>query len=143
MNHETASPARVKDHKDADGAGPNPDDLHWDMRTGPDSLWNAEVIDILFMKLEDKIDKDKPHLPSQSKGYLLELLEEKYRWVNAVWKRAQPKKTEKNLDETPQDVEQRVLNRKAIELKMARTNGCHRVVSMHHASLFQFIIDEF
>ena len=143
MNHETASPARVKDHKDADGTSPNPDDLHWDMRMGPDSLWNAEVINILFMKLEDKIDKDKLHLPLRSKGYLLELIEEKYRRVNAVWKRAQPKKTEMNLYETPQDVEQRVLARKAIELKMARTNGRRRAVSMHHASLFQFIIDKF
>ena len=69
ISHETALPERVHDHK-VTGSGPDPDDLHFNMREGPNSLWNSKVIDILLSQLHQAREQDEWNLPERYNWYL-------------------------------------------------------------------------
>jgi hypothetical protein len=126
INHETALLGLVRDHKNGDGPGPDADDLHWDMREGPESVWNDEVIQILLTRLRER--KDGSRLPEQSDRYFQDILAEKYRQVRVIWNRAQPKKTDMGVYETPEDVERRLLARNEKDGKLARSKSRRHTV---------------
>jgi hypothetical protein len=52
ITHETVPAEQVVRFKDGEN-GPNPGDLHFDMRHGPETPWNTEVIEILLTKLKE------------------------------------------------------------------------------------------
>lgn len=129
INHETVLPDVVRDHNDADGPGPNPDDLHFDMRYGPESTWNTGVIDILLDKLRIRKIEEGWLLPERSDDYFKYLLKEKYKRVRVAWKAAQPRKTAMDIDESPGEVETRMLEKKETNLKYQRTKRRREAVS--------------
>ena len=77
ISHEIALPEHVRGSK-VTGSGPDPDDLHFDMREGPDSLWNSKVIDILLNQLHQAREQDEWNLLERSDWYLQALIQQKY-----------------------------------------------------------------
>jgi hypothetical protein len=133
INHETAAPALVLDHK-LGKAGPDPEKLQFDMRHGSDTPWNRTVMDILLVKLKAAREDEQWSLPEMTDAYFMNLLEERYRRARNAWMDAQPKKTEMGVDETFDNVEQRLLNKKEGYLKKVRTNRRRETVSTYIAS---------
>lgn len=128
MMHKTALPALVADYRDGDGAGPDPDELHFDMRDGPKTTWNAQVINILLLKLLSSEGKERG-LAEISDQYWRELIELKYKRVRGEWKKKLPKRTDLDVEETSKDVEEQLLDKKEKTLKDARTTRRRDAVS--------------
>jgi hypothetical protein len=116
MGINSADPELV----DAGMTGPDKSHLLFDMRQGPDSAWNNEVINILAKGVEKARAAYHCKTPPRSHAYLLDLVRDKYKRVRASWKRGQPQKTEADVAETPQEVEARLIVDKNHRLATAR-----------------------
>ena|ERR1700722_11265798 len=128
MGHETADPALVRAHKEG-LAEPDPNDLHFDMKAGPDSEWNTAVLDILLKTMKKMEKKSTLRYPHRSDAYFLDLVRDKYKRARSSWKRAQPKQTDMDIEETPAQVEDRLVTSKESQLKLARTRERRVAVS--------------
>jgi hypothetical protein len=120
VTHKSADPALVLAHSQGQAA-PDPKDLHFDMKAGPNSAWNSVVIDILVSKLEKRRGKAVYNIPQRSREYLEDLVRDRYNRVRSSWKRGQPKLTDAGVRETPEQVENRLLTRKDQQCLAART----------------------
>jgi hypothetical protein len=116
----TADPNHVKSFELYGFPAPNPDDLVFDFRNGPQTDWNKEVINILVRKLQTEMTK--------SEAYLTDLVEERYGRVRSSWGRGQPR-TYEGTSETPAAMEDRVRNVKEVQLKTARRRERRKAVS--------------
>jgi hypothetical protein len=81
----------VRQYEAGDGAGPDHGNLHIDMRSGPDSVWNKRVIEILLEKLIQKRDEDQWRLPKVSEHYFVDMLRDKVKRVRSYWAATQPR----------------------------------------------------
>lgn len=142
--HKTARPEDIVRYNAGDGNGPNPEDLHFDMRSGPESPWNTEVMEILLEKLKKKKQTENWSLPEQPDAYFRTLLQDKYKRARERWKTAQPRITDMNVPETSEQVEKRMAAKKEITLKdsrmLKRRSDVSRYVTMVTFPLL--IIDE-
>ncbi|TDL13165.1 hypothetical protein BD410DRAFT_847262 [Rickenella mellea] len=119
--HETALPELVLAHQEGMANDePNKDDLHFDMTAGPDSEWNAAVIQILLEKLQDACE-GVDGLDSRSDAYLVDILKDKYARVRAVYLKGTPRMKESGKNETAREVAGRVKRDKDSANKKART----------------------
>jgi len=128
--HETADAQLVCEWRDGQGSGPNPEGLHFDMRAGPDSEWNSEILRILLSKLKKRRAEESWDLPDRSDSYYLGLLQAKYKHARNACNAGQPKNTHPGQEESPEDVEMRLVLSKDIGSKRARTNKRRIEVSL-------------
>jgi hypothetical protein len=70
------------------GDGPDPDDLHFEMESGPDTMWNRRVLEILLERLKETSGEA---LPERSDEYWVELLGKRYANMRMPWQEAQPR----------------------------------------------------
>jgi hypothetical protein len=117
----TADPNHVRAFEAYGHPAPNPAELVFDFRSGPQSTWNREVINILVWKLQMDLSK--------SEAYLVDIVEERYGRVRASWKRGQPRTTDEGISETPGAMEVRVQRDKEDQLKNARKRERRKTVS--------------
>jgi hypothetical protein len=125
--HESADPALVEAHQEGK-AMPNKHDLRFDMTSGADSKWNEAVIDILLSTMKKHHKKSPIRLPKRSDQYLRDMIYEKYKRVQKAWKSGQPKAMDDGV-EGPEEVEKRLLNKKELQLAIARERGRRVLVS--------------
>jgi hypothetical protein len=107
ITHETADETNIQRHADDEGDGPDPDDLHFDMTSGPGSVWNREVLYLLLEKLREEEEEDA-EIPNRTDAYLMNLLSNRFTAVQRPWKQAQKGETSSGALETTQEVAKRV-----------------------------------
>jgi hypothetical protein len=100
------------------------------MRSGPDSVWNKRVIEILLEKLIQKGDEDQWRLPKVSERYFVDMLRDKVKRVRSYWAATQPRITATGDREAPVDVEERLNERYKLSRSYARVNQRRRNVSI-------------
>ena len=97
-----------------EGEGPNPDDLHIDIKGIISSKWNNAVIDILLEKLLQK--KADPEywgdMPEKSDMYFEDLILQKLTRARSSWRNAQPHLNEEGELESIDEVEKRMITTK-------------------------------
>lgn len=128
LGHQSADPALVRAFKEG-LVNLDQEDLHFDMREGPDSDWNGAVMDILVRKLEKASKTSGYKLPSRSKAYYLDLVRDRYKRARAAWRRAQPRTTDMDVLESPKEVESRLVASKDHQLATARSRERRVAVS--------------
>ncbi|KAF8530150.1 hypothetical protein BU17DRAFT_35500, partial [Hysterangium stoloniferum] len=116
--HQTMPAEQVFHFKDGEN-GPKPGGLHFDMQHGPETPWNTEVIEILLTKLKEMDVKENWGLPDKD-DYLKTLLRAKYKWARPSWIDAQPRLMEMNVQETLDEVDNRMTAKKDVALRYAR-----------------------
>jgi|HubBroStandDraft_6_1064221.scaffolds.fasta_scaffold219245_2 hypothetical protein len=135
---ESADPALVRAHKDG-SAKPDESDLRFDMREGPDSMWNSAVIDILVKKVQKAHKKSRYVIPERSRAYFLDLVQDKFKRARRSWKRGQAQLTEADVLETPEEVEARLVADKTRRLMNVRTR--ERRVQVSELSFAKAVIE--
>jgi hypothetical protein len=112
MDHKSANESDVRDYAKDMEDGPNPEDLHFDMTTGPDSVWNRRVLELLLEKLkEDNSDT----LPARSDAYWIDLLAKRFINLRTSWNKGQRKMKPSGELETPEEVEDRLATSVAMD----------------------------
>ena len=117
--HESADKDLVRQHEEG-LAKLDKNNLHFDMTQGPDSLWNAAVIDILVKKLMKAHGKSREYLPEQPEEYFLDMVRGRYSRARNSWRRAQPWLNDDERRETAEEVETRLLSVKEKEKSTSR-----------------------
>jgi len=105
MGHQSANESDVQDYANDMVDGPNPEDLHFDMTTGPDSVWNRRVLELLLEKLKEE---DGDMLPARSDAYWIDLLAKRFINLWTPWNKGQRKMKPSGELETPEEVEDRL-----------------------------------
>ena len=125
--HEPATPEKISAfNRSADGSGPNPDDLHVDMRGKITSKWNIAVIQILLALVFVQLEEDSSWLPKVSEALLRTRIRERLEAARSTWRATQPKIGEDGKRETVQQVEDRVIREKTAKEAANRT-GTRRI----------------
>jgi hypothetical protein len=120
MLHELPSITEVQEYENDEGMGPNCDDLHLDLRHGPESTWNSEIIEILLEKLTKKQADERWCLPKVSERYLADLLRSKFKRAKGFWMAAQPRIGANGERETPVEAEARLNVKGSVTSKLGR-----------------------
>ena len=95
-----------------DGAGPDPDNLAFDLAHGTTSLWNSAVVEILLRMFQKRSSEEK-WLVTKPDNYVRLDLKNRYKKLRTAWLRGQPKLTRNGVLETPAEVEARLLEQMA------------------------------
>lgn len=128
--HEPPSGDTICQFNDSGGAGPDPDDLHVDMKGSISSKWNIAVIQILLALVIDELkDEDAKWLPKISDGFLRSRIRKRIENGRAFWHKTEPKVAEDGTVETAQEVEDRLVKDKAIADAKARAHARRITVS--------------
>ena len=112
--HEPPTHEKIHRFKRGEGEGPNPDDLHIDMKGSISSEWNNAVVDILLEKLlEKKADPEYwGDMPGKSDMYFEDLILQKLTRARSSWRNAQPHLNEEGELESIDEVEKRMITTK-------------------------------
>jgi hypothetical protein len=112
--HEPPSHEEIRNFDREEGDGPNPDDLHIDMKGNISSKWNNAVVEILLEKLLQK--KADPEywgdMPEKSDMYFEDLILQKLTRARSSWRNAQPHLNEEGELESIDEVEKRMITTK-------------------------------
>ena len=127
--YNSAPPAIIQAYNDGDGNGPDPDDLQLDMTGGAESQWNKAALGILLEKFKETRRAERWPLPDRSDSYLADLIRERYKRAAAVWKNSQRRTTSSGRLETWEQVENRLVAKKDIQLATNRHGTRRRSVS--------------
>lgn len=118
IGHEGADNEQIRAFNDAQGgAGPDLEDLHFDLHGGLLSYWNQEIFRLLldFMR-EEKQD----NLPSDE--YIQQVLHHRYKKLMIEWAEGQAKITVDGTAEDSDEVETRILEKEQCSRKKKRQN---------------------
>jgi hypothetical protein len=127
--HNSTLPEIARAYNEGEGDGPDSDDLHIDMIGGVNSKWNKEVLHILLAKLKHTRKVEKWALPKRSDSYFAELLKDRYKRAVNVWQRSQRGTNGSGELETWDEVEQRLVAQKEVQLLVNRHTTRRRNVS--------------
>lgn len=72
------------------------------------SLWNSKVLELLLQELQQRC-KDEDWPIKKTDSYLREVLQNRYKKLRTIWTKAQPKLTKNGVQETPEEVEVRLV----------------------------------
>lgn len=92
----------MNDYVEDIGDGPDPEDLHFEMTCGPDSVWNRRVLELLLEKLKEE---DGDELPERSDAYWLDIMAKRFTSLRTPWTKAQRRITSSGELETPEEVD--------------------------------------
>lgn len=114
----------LEEFMDDDDKGPDPEDLHIDLRHKLTSNWNKAVIKIMVDAVrhyweEDKDDKFES-LTERSNDYIQELVIQRLEHLRWIWRKAQPKVKEDGEVECPTEIEERMAIERDNAEKVAR-----------------------
>ncbi|KAG6372843.1 hypothetical protein JVT61DRAFT_7270 [Boletus reticuloceps] len=135
--YDPADPRDVYAYEFEDGLGPDVDRPSFDLLHGPTSTWNKAVIEILLHEFQ-AVCQSQGWPFCRSNNYIRVLIIEHYKRLRTVWRKAQPKLTEKGVLETPSEMEDRLIAERNAVLKASRQttrrrNTCiRRVVVLEH-----------
>jgi hypothetical protein len=109
--HKPPSHEEIHSFNRGEGEGPNPDDLHIDMRGNISSKWNNAVVDILLERLlQKKVDPEYwGDMPEKSDEYFEDLILQKLTRARSNWRNAQPHLNEEGELESIGEVERRMI----------------------------------
>ncbi|KAI6095071.1 hypothetical protein F5141DRAFT_967601, partial [Pisolithus sp. B1] len=110
-----------------DGPGPDANAPAFDLMHSPSSLWNGAIIDSVLQELQTRC-RDENWPIHRSDTYLRALIVDRYRRLRTVWRKAQPKLTEKGTLETPAETETRLVAERETVLKANRQTTRRRNV---------------
>ncbi|KAI6017279.1 hypothetical protein BKA83DRAFT_4017323, partial [Pisolithus microcarpus] len=102
-----------------DGPGPDVNSPVFDLMHSPSSLWNGAIIDNILQDLQMRCRNENWPI-HRSDTYLRTLVVDRYRRLRTVWRKAQPKLTEKGTLETPAETETRLVAERETLLKANR-----------------------
>jgi hypothetical protein len=121
-NHISTGRQAVHDFENGRGIGPDPEDLHFNMRGPFNSAWNEAVIGILVEKFQRLRDAQVValRLPGRSTAYVSALLVEKFKRCRGFWTAYRPGFSATGQMETPEEVEVQVTTKKEAALKTQR-----------------------
>lgn len=127
IGYESADPRDVHAHEYEDGPGPDANAPAFDLMHGPSSLWNGAIIDSVLQELQTRC-RDENWPIHRSDTYLRALIVDRYRRLRTVWRKAQPKLTEKGTLETPAETETQLVAERETVLKANRqtTRRCNK-----------------
>ncbi|KAI6125112.1 hypothetical protein EDD16DRAFT_490937 [Pisolithus croceorrhizus] len=127
IGYESADPRDVHAHEYEDGPGPDANAPAFDLMHGPSSLWNGAIIDSVLQELQTRC-RDENWPIHRSDTYLRALIVDRYRRLRTVWRKAQPKLTEKGTLETPAETETQLVAERETVLKANRqtTRRCNQ-----------------
>jgi hypothetical protein len=118
ITHEPAHPGDIRAFADGQGAGPNLENLHFDMVGGLKSSWNRRLFELLSNQLSEECENEE--IPGRSDLYRMDLIEERFKRLKTVWNTGVPQTNELGITESSADVEGRLEARKQDQLKRAR-----------------------
>jgi hypothetical protein len=107
----------VQDYCEDRGDGPDPDDLHFDMANGPDSVWNKAVLERLLEKLREENDNE---FPQRSDAYWINILGDRFTNLRPPWNKGQRRMKPSGELETPEELEERVTQSAQLDKKRDR-----------------------
>lgn len=141
--HEPPSHEEIHGFKRGEREGPNPDDLHIDMKGNISSKWNNAVVDILLEKLLQK--KSDPEywgdMPEKSDMYFEDLILLKLTRARSSWRNAQPHLNEEGELESINEVEDRMITTKKERDRAGRAYTRRMTVSGYALAVQTLIID--
>jgi hypothetical protein len=105
ISHETANPTDINDYLQDIGDGPDPEDLHFDMISGPDSVWNRRMLQLLLEKLKEE---DRDDLPERSDEYWIDLMAKRFTNLQPTWRKGQRRMKPCGGMESAEEVQNRV-----------------------------------
>jgi hypothetical protein len=129
VTHDTVSDAvlRLFEADDTSESGPDLDDLRLDFKGPLHSEWNQAAARLLSQELRRR--KDQYPLPIRSDAYLEDLFLEKIKRLRTIWRDAQPRKSVDGTDETTDQLENRLVNKKITVSKAVRHTSRRENVS--------------
>lgn len=112
-----------------EGDGPDPENLCFEM-TGPkDSAWNQRVVDLLLKKFREVEKEEDWSIPDRSDVYVKNLIQEKFKRIRTIWRKAQLRTKESGELEDEEEWERRASSEQMEQLKKARHLTRRRAVS--------------
>jgi hypothetical protein len=100
--------------------GPDLADLHFDVKQGMRSDWNRKALQLMQAEFCRQLEETYENVPTRSAQYFEELIRERFQRLAGLWKRGQPQTTSGGEVESHEDVEQRMMEDKDIDLKACR-----------------------
>ncbi|KIK20280.1 hypothetical protein PISMIDRAFT_13113 [Pisolithus microcarpus 441] len=119
IGYESADPRDVHASEYEDGPGPDMNSPVFDLMHSPSSLWNGAIIDNILQDLQTRCRNENWPI-HRSDTYLRTLVVDRYRRLRTVWRKAQPKLTEKGTLEMPAETETRLVAERETLLKANR-----------------------
>jgi hypothetical protein len=105
------------------GPGPDPENLQFDLNTGPESLWNEEVINELVERLKKLQEETDESLPECSDEIYRHYLKNKYNTLRSHWTALKPRQLPGHMMETVDQAGARVVNRVNTHMIESRRRG--------------------
>ncbi|KAI6142624.1 hypothetical protein BKA82DRAFT_29036 [Pisolithus tinctorius] len=104
ITHQPATAEDIHTYEYEDGPGPDRNKLAFDLAQNYSSPWNTFILELLCQEFQARCE-DKNWPIKRSDSYVMEILRERYKRLQTVWRNAQPKLTSKGALETPVETE--------------------------------------
>ncbi|KAI6117063.1 hypothetical protein EDD16DRAFT_1896224 [Pisolithus croceorrhizus] len=108
ITHRPAAAEDIHAYKYEDGFGPDRNNLLFDLTQNYSSPWNTYILKLLCQELQAHCKEENWPI-KRGDNYIMEILQERYKQLQMVWRNAQPKLTSKGVLETPTETEARLV----------------------------------
>jgi hypothetical protein len=126
---DSVSMQEVHDWLNNRGAGPDPNNLLFDMTAKHHSPWNTVVIEHLTKLLQKKAD-EMGYLPERPEAYFRTLIQEKFKRGRRIWRVSRPILDNYGCLESPEQLEKRITDLRDSKMKESRQATRRRTVSV-------------
>lgn len=112
--HEPPSDVELQAFGRDPNKGPTIDNPQFDVKKGLRSEWNKHLLNLMIANFKEKLpdvvaQTTKGTVPPRSDDYYTSLFSERFQRLAKIWKQGQPRKTVEGIDETPEQIEERVV----------------------------------
>ncbi|KAI6118347.1 hypothetical protein F5141DRAFT_1212260 [Pisolithus sp. B1] len=108
ITHRPAAAEDVHAYEYEDGFGPDRNNLSFDLTQNYLLPWNTYILKLLCQELQARCKEENWPI-KRGNNYIMEILRERYKRLQTVWRNAQPKLTSKGVLETPTETEARLV----------------------------------
>ncbi|KAI6105014.1 hypothetical protein EDD17DRAFT_1771288 [Pisolithus thermaeus] len=129
ITHVPANAGDVRAYEYEDGPSPDTDNVAFDLTRNHSLPWNSFILSFLLRKFQAHCTQEAWPIRKDD-DYIEEVLHERYKRLQTLWRNARPKLTAKGLIETPAEQEARLVEENLIQKYHRRKTVLDHIVTM-------------